>query len=170
MNRATWWAAGLLLLAALMAAPAEAKVTGPCTGMINGQAIGSERITVPQNGTVDYSFTASSPPRSWSVNLYYGGAKVLVDQASSDSDTMTASGVANVTDYAWLGVGVYKLVGTVNLASGEKCTGDVLIVVKGNPLTTLMGGVGAAAVLAGTGGAAAASVAAAKAALAGIKP
>ncbi len=173
MRAARWAVSGFLLLAAILAfvaMPAQAEVTGPCTGTINGQAIRSERITVPENGTVAYSFTAESPPRSWDVRLLYGGITVFTDSDSSDTDDLMATGSANVNQYAWLGVGVYDLVGTVRLDDQRQCKGSVVIVVEGNPLTTLLGGASAVAVVAGTGGAAASSVAAAKAAVAAIKP
>ncbi len=162
---------GLVALAALaLATPADAVVTGPCTGMINGQAIGSSRITVPENGTVGYTFTAGAPPRSWTVVLSYAGMAVWSDSDTSDSDDLSAVGAANVNDYAWLGVGVYDLTGTINLEGGGTCIGTVEIVVRGNPLTTVLGGASAVAVVAGTGGATAASIAAAKAAVAGLTP
>ena len=172
--RNSWLVCGLPFLFVVvllaLATPGGAKVTGPCTGTINGQEFHGE-VKVPENGTVGYMFSSNSGfISSWTVELEYFGASIPIDDGSDEEpDKTSISGEANVNDYAWMGVGLYHLVGTV-VSKGGTCTGSVDILVEGNPLTTLVGGLAAVAVVAGGGGAAVAGGAAAKGALAGLKP
>lgn len=159
-----------LLALLVVAMPGSAEVTGGCTGTINGQAIRSAAITVPENGTVAYMFTAPNAVTSWNVELVYAGTRTQVDQGTSEAGEFTIGGNANVKQYAKYGVGLYQLVGTIHIAGGDTCTGNIDIVVQGNPLATVMGAAGAGAAVLGGAGATAASVASAKAAAAAVVP
>lgn len=156
-----------LLAMALVALSTQAAVTGPCTGTINGQEFHG-RVTAPENGTVDWEFNSNAGNiKSWTLAMVFAGATIPVDSGEDeDPDQTSKGGSANVNDYARYGVGVYQLTGSV-VSEGGTCTGSVEIVIQGNPLTTLMGGLGAGAAVVGVGGGAAAAAGAAKAALAG---
>jgi hypothetical protein len=158
-----------LLAVILVALSVQAQVSGPCTGTINGQDFHGT-VTVPENNTVAWEFNSNAGfISSWAITLYYASIPIPVDTGEDeDPDKTTKGDIADVSQYAKYGVGIYQLTGTVN-SEGGACTGTVNIIVQGNPLTTLIGATAAGATAVGAGGAAASSVAGAKGALAGIK-
>ena len=160
----------LLLLALVPGGGADGDAFAPCQGVIGGAALSSDgqRIVVPENGTVTYEFSASSPVRSWRVALSYGVGEATVAEGTSDSDATSAAGEANVSDYATLGGGLYRVDAEVVLASGETCAGTVYVEVATNPFETVAGWVAVAAGAGGIAVAGGASVAAAKGALAAL--
>lgn len=155
---------GLALLNAsllLAAGSASAEITGPCSGSFGGQdAAGlsstsaADAVPVSEEGEVAWSFTSTGGAEivSWTVDLFYGPFSAQVASGSDpepDEEPDTTKGdIASVADYAWMGVGLYKVSATVGLHGGGACTGTVLVNVEGNPLTTVVGG-GAAVIAVG---------------------
>lgn len=76
-------------------------------------------------------------------------------------DGNTVAGAVRTDEYAWMGVGLYEVHGSVTTVSGTSCSGVVFINVQGNPLETVAGVVAAGLVGVGTVGAAAAGLGAA---------
>jgi hypothetical protein len=163
MNRVVYLLAGAAVLALLaVATPAAAEISGPCTGQINGVDVGShassdtgQAIQIEKGATLVYSFTSTNGAAAteWEFSLAYGPYSGVVDTGSNpDGATSAAAGSAPLEDYAWLGVGLYLVSGDILLEDGSTCTGAALIQVKGNPLTTLVGGASAAIVVGGAAG------------------
>lgn len=171
----------MLVYASLLVAamPANAEITGGCTATIAGEDAGSrssrdpaQAISVAEGTSVPWSFTAPNEIVTWVVKMHYGPFSVTVDEGSDPADDeepdLTRSNVAAVDKYAWMGVGLYKVEGTMGLDGAPSCVGAVLVNVEGNPLTTVLGGGAALVTVAGTAGLGGAALAGFKAAGAGL--
>jgi hypothetical protein len=145
---------GLLALALLAAVPtASATIDGPCDGTMNGTDLKTtDKVEIEKGATVDYAFSAQSPPRTWSLTLVYGPYSKEAANGASETDEMSISGTFSMEDYAWLGVGLYEVTTMVTLADGSTCSGKLLVDVQGNPLTTAVGAAAAAAAVGGSAG------------------
>lgn len=93
------------------------------------------------------------------VQLSIAGITRTVDE-QADEGAGTWESSVDVADYAWLGVGLYRVSGRSTLVDGTTCTGEVLFRVRGSPFTTV----------AGVSAALAAGIGAAGAILAGLRP
>lgn len=145
-------AAGVLLVAA----PASAVVTGPCDGSvtIGGVTYGPENdteddpIVIPEerSGLVaEWEGTTGVPIRDHvgSVGIVVGpstieithwsGANAEDETAASGSYSLNSlpSMVANLT-------GIYEVTAT-HAGTGGSCSGSVMVLLEGNPLTTPVG-------------------------------
>jgi hypothetical protein len=127
--------------------PVAAKVDGPCAIIADGQDLADvEEVAVPENGSIAYDISSAAGVASWTVMLNYGPVSQQVSEGSTEDGGSSAQGVANVSDYAWMGVGVYELHADALLADGRTCGADFLVHVSGNPLLTVVGAAGAAMV------------------------
>jgi hypothetical protein len=148
----------------LLAAPAAAQVSGPCSVTLNG--VDANQASTPQTAIeVDYQDRAtilvqsSSSITSHRVLLEFAGFRWT---ASSGTDTGTSwQGAVDIAKYATYGVGLYKVVGE---SSGPgACSGAAFVKVTGkNPLGTVAGAGAAAATALGVVGVAAVAVASAR--------
>ena len=139
-----------------LAAPAAAEVSGSCDALIKGVSAKdrsstdtSQAIDVEADEVVPYSVASSLGVTRHRFLMEYAGIQIEVDSGTSKGDTDFSSGEAAVKDYAWLGAGLYKVIGEATLKDGSTCSGAVLVNVKGNPLTTLTGIVGVISVIIG---------------------
>jgi len=83
-------------------------------------------------------------------------------ESRTDNGELQFTETVKVSDYAWAGVGLYKVTGVAALADGTRCTGAALVNVTGrNPLTTVAGGVATGVAVLGTVGALASGASAA---------
>lgn len=142
---------GLLLIFVIVPAMASAKMEGPCTATLAGADMTQvDMVTIQSGQAIDYSFSAPSPVASYDMQLFYGPYAASPSQGIvEDGETMSISGTVPMENYAWLGVGLYELKGTITLTDGSICTGSLQVNVEGNPLTTAVGAT-AAAVTGGT--------------------
>lgn len=182
MARVVWpIGLGLLLsLVLLSASPANAGVTGPCTGSLNGvdatdRPFDKDNAIPVQEGTsVPWEFVSTGGAEivSWYSTLHYGPFSAPLDSgddpADDEEEDTSKGGSAPVDNYAWMGVGLYHIEGGVGLEGGGECVVDVYVLVEGNPLTTVLGGGAAVATVAGTAGLGAAGLAGFKAAAGGL--
>ncbi|HEX9816537.1 MAG TPA: hypothetical protein VGB18_06115 [Candidatus Thermoplasmatota archaeon] len=131
----------LMLLFVIIPAMASAKMEGPCQATIAGADMTQVDVVTVQSGqAIDYSFSAPSPVASYDMQLMYGPYSASPSQGTvEDSETLMVSGTVPLEDYAWLGVGLYQLKGTITLQDGSICTGSMQVDVEGNPLTTAVG-------------------------------
>ena len=149
---------GLIVVALAAAGFAASSTTGNCSAMVDGKDLAShgnsaaEAIVLPENGSVSYSFSSPAGVAAWSASLKYGPMSQMMDEGTSDAGLSEASGMANVSEFAWLGVGLYEIDGSALLVDGTTCTTHVYVLVEGNPLTTVMGLVGVGAALGGGAG------------------
>jgi hypothetical protein len=135
--------------------------------MINGHDFHGT-ISVPENNTVWWEFHSNAGNiQSWDVSLHYMGMAIPIDSGvDEEPDKPMKKGIADVNSYAKYGVGIYKLTGSV-VAEGGTCAGEVNIVVKGNPLATMIGAGAAGASALGVGGGIGSALSSAKGALGG---
>jgi hypothetical protein len=132
---------GLFMVFVFLPASASAKVTGPCTATIGGVDLTQEdSVHVQQGSDVDYAFSAPSPVAAYNLQLRYGPYEATPSQGVvEDAQQTSISGTVPLSDYAWLGVGVYELEGNVMLTDGTSCVGSMKVYVDGDPLTTAIG-------------------------------
>jgi len=157
-------AATVAALAALtIAAPsAYASISGPCEASINGESVGglstgatSKAIEVEKDSQIPVTMSAASEIDHLKIQLEFAGIRWTAhDEATSGTSWAKTVDVAT---YAKYGVGVYKVIGTSSGAS-VNCTGEALVKVNGNPLTTAVGAGAAAVTIAGVAGVAAAGM------------
>lgn len=152
-------ALALLFLAALatgmslmLAGPAAADVTGPCTATMNGADVNTidtpaTALEVPFDGTVTVEVESSGAVTSHSVKLEpIGGVGFTASEGTDDGNRW--SGTVHVADYAKYGVGIYKVTGTSN--GPGACSGTAFVKITGkSPLTTAAGAAGAALTVVG---------------------
>ncbi|HEX7463972.1 MAG TPA: hypothetical protein VF382_03640, partial [Actinomycetota bacterium] len=148
----------------LLAAPAMAQVSGPCTVTLNG--VDANQASTPQTAVeVDYRDQATIQVQSTSsitshqVMLEFAGFRWT---ASSGADTGTSwQGAVDIAKYATYGVGLYKVVG-VSTGPGA-CSGAAFVKVTGkSPLSTVAGAGAAAATAVGVAGIAVVAAASAR--------
>lgn len=131
---------GLLLIFVIVPAMASAKMDGPCTAMIAGADMTQvDMVTVQPGQTIEYAFSAPSPVASYDMQLMYGPYAASPSQGTVEGGSTSIAGTVPLEDYAWLGVGLYELKGTITLTDGTVCTGSLQVNVEGNPLTTAVG-------------------------------
>lgn len=143
---------GAVLGLALASSSATAEVDGPCQFIIGGEDIAGldssdpgDALQVGENDTLDYTLNAQGGIVAWDSSLTVGPYTRTVAEGTSESGTTTISETVPVSEFTWLGVGLYKLTGTLTLEDGSTCEGAVLFNVEGNPLTTVIGGSAAGA-------------------------
>lgn len=156
------------------ARPARAEVNGPCGATIAGSDIvplsstsSGDAISVDSDQRVEATMSSSQGFRSHKIDLVFlgfgeiGPSSRTVERRTDNGETSFTETV-KVSDYAWLGVGYYKVRGAAVLADGTACSGAALVKVTGrNPLTTVAGGVAAGVAVAATAGAVVSGAAAA---------
>jgi hypothetical protein len=159
---------------AMAVSTASAEIDGPCGATVNGidvQTVDSsdkgDAIKVQKGGQVELTMSSTTGFQSHEIELDYFGQKLPGDKRNDNGDTFFSDFV-DVDDYATAGVGLYKVYGIATLTDGQTCSGAVLIDVEGNPLTTVLGGVAAAAAAVGTVGAAMGTVASARSSAGGL--
>ena len=166
---------GLLLAAAaavfLTATAAHAEVTGPCSATIAGADVApldsgstGDAVEVDVDSDIIATMSAQQGFRSHQIKLRFLGNVIPARTVESrtDSGEPSFTETVHVSDYAWAGVGLYKVSGVATLSDGTRCTGAALVKVTGrNPLTTVAGGVAAGVTVLGTVGGLASGVAAA---------
>lgn len=130
---------------------ASAEIAGNCEATFKNVPIkdlktdsAGDAIDVDDNEIVVVTFASAVGFASHSVDLEIAGQSRSVGSGTDDGDT-TFSEDVNVKDYAYLGAGLYTVVGTATLTDGSTCSGKALINVKRFPLTTVTGGVAAGA-------------------------
>ncbi|MEW6058639.1 MAG: SH3 domain-containing protein [Actinomycetota bacterium] len=148
----------------IVATPAMAQVSGPCTVTLNG--VDANQASTPQTAVeVDYRDQATIQVQSTSsitshkVMLEFAGFRWT---ASSGADTGSSwQGVVDIAKYATYGVGLYKVVG--ESTGPGACSGAAFVKVTGkNPLGTVAGAGAAAATAVGVVGMAAAAASSAR--------
>lgn len=151
LSAALW----LFALMSPMVSPAWAEVEGNCEATfkdvnVRGLDSGSkgDKIDVDGDEVVVVNMTSPVGFASHKVKLEIAGASRTISNKTDDGDTQWSETV-NVKDYAWLGAGLYKVIGSATLTDGSTCSGAALINVKTFPLATVAGG--AAAVVAVVG-------------------
>lgn len=148
-----------------------------------GTGASSDAITVPEDGVVAYSMAAPENLRSWRFWLEYGPLTQLIAEGTEEPDDPndlglglegdddflaidlesllhdhvvdgnSVHGAVEPSEFAWVGVGLYEVHGSVTTVSGQHCTGSILVDVGGNPLGTLLGAAAAGATAIGVAGA-----------------
>jgi len=125
--------------------PALAEVNGNCEATIKDVDVrgrsstsASDAIDVDENEVVEVAMTSPAGFASHKIDLETSGIRLQVSSKTDDGDT-SWSGSVNVKDYAWLGAGLYKVIGSATLSDGSSCSGAALINVTRNPLTTVAG-------------------------------
>ncbi|MGB0653486.1 MAG: hypothetical protein ACPGQL_09830 [Thermoplasmatota archaeon] len=143
--------AGAVLLSA--SGDGRAAMEGPCEGEMAGQDVSVVKvITVQEDQDVPYRFTAPSGVTSSRVEMEYGPFSQVIVEDTHSGSTRAVEGTAPVSDFAWMGVGLYQVSGEVGLENGESCQALLRVLVEGNPLTTVAGLAAAAATTGGVGG------------------
>lgn len=146
---------------------ARADVAGDCTATIATTDLADvdsgdvdDAIDVDYNDTIQTTMTSATGFESHKIKLRFIGAfEQTVDEQTDNGETSFTEEV-DVNDYAWLGVGLYKVSGEANVIGGFACSGAALVNVTGrNPVTTVIGGVATGIAVAGTAGAAATGIA-----------
>jgi uncharacterized membrane protein len=148
-------AAGIAALA-LVATTATAGIVGPCSASIAGTSVAGAgtgatagAILVDKNASVPVVMSAPSALSHVRFTMEFAGFTWTVkDKAVT---TPVYRDTLPVKDYAKYGVGLYKVNG-VATGPGVSCTGKALVRVKGNPITTVAGGVGLGAAVLGAFG------------------
>ena len=144
--------AGLCVL--VVASPASAAISGPCSASIAGSPVSGlgvgatdEPVTVQKDSAIAFSMAAHSTMTHYAIALEFGGFSWTVKDRDIKSQSWSDS--VSVNHYAKYGVGLYKASGT-SVGPGLSCTGAALIKVEGNPLSSTAGQIGLG--LAGVGG------------------
>ena len=148
-------------------ATARAEIAGDCDATIAGTDLSTvdsdkvdDAIDVDYDDVITTTMSSASGFESHKIKLRFLGAfERTVEDREDDGETSFTEEV-DVSDYAWLGVGLYKVRGEANVVGGFACSGAALVNVTGrNPVTTVAGGVATAVVVVGTVGAAATGIA-----------
>ncbi len=134
------------LVALLIASPAGAEITGPCSATINGENVAgrstgatADAIEVEKDSRVPVSMSASTPISQLEVEIEFGGFAWTVHDEPTSGTSWSKD--VDVDRYAKYGIGLYKVSGS-SAGAGIACSGSALVLVKGNPLGTVAGGVG----------------------------
>jgi len=147
-------AAVLAFVLALAAAPAEARVTGPCQILIQetDAALEGATVEVPQGGNVTYRITSGVPVLRWSVDLHYGPLTLPVFDQSYDASlgALERSGAFSMAAFTRYGTGIYEVSGQAELQDGSRCDVSLRMRVEGSPFRSVIGL--AAVALIGVGG------------------
>lgn len=136
--------------------PAYADIKGPCSATIAGVDVAGldpndagDAIDVDFEDDVVVSMSSSRQFRSHKIELefarYLGGSvgRVPVEHRE-DAGERSFTETVDVSDFAWAGVGLYKVKGKATLADGSTCEGAALVNIGGrHPLITIAGGVAA---------------------------
>jgi len=145
----------------MLAGPAAADVTGPCTATMNGVDVNTidtpgTALEVPHDGTVSIDVVSSGAITSHTVKLEpIGGLGFTADEGTDEGNGWR--GTVNVADYAKYGVGVYKVTGSATGPGG--CSGTAFVKVTGkSPLSTAAGAAGAGLAAIGAIGVAASAI------------
>ena len=153
--------AGLAVYCALAVEPAAAGITGPCSATIAGRNVASlstgarsGAVHVRKDSTVAVTMSAGRQMTHLKVRLHFAGFSWTVKDKPISSNSWAES--VDVNSYATYGIGLYLVEGWGN-GPGVSCSGDALVAVDGNPLTTVAGGAGLAAAILGALGVAAAA-------------
>jgi hypothetical protein len=129
--------AGAALL--LVAAPAAAGITGPCTAELNGQDVNTidtpgTALEVDVEDTITATGTDNAGTTAAQVGVKLAGFSAYIVDAEVDESTWT--GTVEVSDYAFWGVGIYEVLG-----KSDNCEGFAFVKVTGrSPFTTIIGG------------------------------
>jgi hypothetical protein len=148
----------LLSLFAPLTSPAYAEISGNCGATFKGVDVAGlgtssadDAIDVDGDEVVVVTMTSAAGFASHEVKLEIAGVSRTVSSQTDDGDTQWSETV-KVKDYAWMGAGLYKVVGSATLSDGSTCSGAALINVTRNPLTTVAGGAATAATVVGAVG------------------
>lgn len=130
----------------LTALPGAAETSGPCQATVAGIAVDdrdpgdpADAIHVDPDQPVAFAFTADGQIRSWDASVEYWRFQAPLSRGEAQLNESRAAGEIPVQDFAWMGVGLYRLSGQVELSDGSTCTGEVLIDIDGDPLGTVLG-------------------------------
>lgn len=152
-----WWGVGVVAALLLAAAPAAGEVEGPCEAMIESTSVDGldaddvdDAVALSADESASIGFEADQPIRSWNASIHYGPFSAPLSRGQAPANATTAVGVIPVADFAWMGVGVYRVSGEVTLEDGSACRGEALVDVRGSPLDTVLGT--ASIAVAGLGG------------------
>jgi len=128
----------------LLAAPAEAQVTGNCSSTIAGTDVAplsatdsSNRVTVVEHSAIVVTMTADVPLDHYRIDIEFADQRFTAKEADT-GDTSWSNSI-NVDDYARYGAGVFKVLGVSIKGGGVVCTGVAFVFVDKNPLTTPAG-------------------------------
>jgi len=160
-------ATGLPLLTSIGTGYAE--IEGDCEATIAGADVApldsdsaDDAIDVDIDDNVIATMSSAAGFESHKIKLQFIGGFERTVESRDDDGELTFEETVDVGDYAWMGVGLYKVKGTANVAGGFTCSGAALVNVTGrNPITTVLGGGATALVAVGTLGAAASAAGAA---------
>jgi hypothetical protein len=138
-------------LLGLLAAPAAAAVTGPCTATLNGVDVSqadspSRAIEVDIDDVIAVRGTDATNAPFTKISLRFPPLPAIgVHDDKNDPPEPTWGGEADVGDYAFVGVGLYQVVGET-----DDCRGTAWVKVTGrSPFLTIAGGLGTVAALGG---------------------
>lgn len=132
---------------------AHAEIEGPCDATIAGVDIGGldpndpgDAIDVDYEDDVAVSMSSAEGFRSHVIELefarYLNGDAPVEEREDAGETSFTK--IVDVSDWAWAGVGLYKIKAKATLDDGTTCKGAALIDVGGrHPLITIAGGVSA---------------------------
>jgi hypothetical protein len=143
-------------LVVLLAGPAAATVTGPCTAELNGTPVTVGHDTAGSAIHVDYRENAQYSGEA-TTGQTLGGVQVAIQIAGLDirkhSGQTNGSKWADTVDvkkYAWAGIGLYRVTASATDEGGAPvCSGAAYICVDGKPfLLTVVGAVAALLALA----------------------
>lgn len=142
--------AWLLSLFAPLTSPAYAEIEGNCGATFKsvdvaglGTSSADDAIDVDGDEVVVVTMTSAAGFASHEVKLEIAGVSRTISNKTDDGDTEWSDTV-KVKDYAWMGAGLYKVIGSATLSDGSTCSGAALINVTRFPLTTVAGGLVAA--------------------------
>jgi len=124
---------GLLLAAAtavfLTATAAHAEVTGPCSATIAGADVApldsgstGDAVEVDVDSDIIATMSAQQGFRSHQIKLRFLGNVIPARTVESrtDSGEPSFTETVHVSDYAWAGVGLYKVSGVATLSDGTR--------------------------------------------------
>ncbi|MEX2159116.1 MAG: hypothetical protein WEB04_06895 [Dehalococcoidia bacterium] len=146
---------------------AHADIAGDCGATLAGTDLAGvdsnnvdDAIDVDYNDTIQTTMTSATGFESHVIKLRFLGAFERTVEEREDDGEASFTEEVDVGDYAWLGVGLYKVRGEANVVGGFACSGSALVNVTGrNPVTTVLGGGATGVAVAGTVGAVATGVA-----------
>jgi len=149
------------ILTALVAVTLPATAQSGCTATIDGVDVSTARtaksaIRVDADATIAVAGQAPGPITGYQVDMIFGPFSFAAAEGAVSSGDSGYSTMVDVGDYARFGVGLYRVEGRT---TGTVCDEWTYVEVVGrSPLTTVAGGIGAAATVAGLAGMAAAAI------------
>lgn len=138
-------------------APAGAEVAGPCEASVEDVPVeqrdadeADDAIPLPADRAATMEIRADQPIDTWDAKVHYGPFSAPLTRGEAPPNATYGSAEIPVNDFAWIGVGTYRVSGVAELGDGSTCEGETLVEVEGSPHETVLGT--ASITVAGIGG------------------